>query len=243
MKSSLAFTASFSMLLTHFLFIGQTLALEAGQGEQESPTTGQKQEERVRPLLGSSVAVANNWAPMTNVQKLRLGLSRTLDPIAFGGTALKAGVYHWLDPDSEYGKGVPGYAKRVGISFTDGATSKMLCTFVFPALLHQDPRYFPKETGSFKSRLGYSLSRVVRTRKDAGGQAVNWSRIMGSLASGALSNTYYPVDDRGAALTFANAGWSTLAEAGVNIFREFWPDIRKWRAKRHSGPDHDNSKP
>ena len=237
----LAYAASFSVLLTHFLIIGQTLALEAGHSEQESPTTAPKQQDRT--LVASPVAVANTWTPLTNVQKLRLGVGRTLDPFAFGGTALKAGVYQWLDPDSEYGKGVPGYAKRVAISFTDGATSKMLSTFVFPALLHQDPRYFPKGAGSFGGRLGYSLSRVVRTRNDAGGRAFNWSRILGSLGSGALSNAYYPVEDRGAALTFANAGWSTLAEAGTNIFREFWPDIRKWASRHRTVSDHDTPKP
>ncbi len=233
MMNPLAYTAGLTVLLARFLSAGHALAFDTGHGEQD-PQTPPKQEERDRTLVDSPVAAANTWTPMTDGQKLRLGVVRTLDPIAFGGTALKAGVYQWLDPDSEYGKGVPGYAKRVAISFTDGATSKMLSTFVFPALLHQDPRYFPRGTGSFGGRLGYALSRVVRTRNDAGGRAFNWSRILGSLGSGALSNTYYPVEDRGAALTFANAGWSTLSEAGVNIFREFWPNVRKWRARHHA---------
>ncbi len=234
-----AFTAGFSIMAVNVLLAGQLFARLSETPGQESPGSQKKQEQRepgpvpvVPPVVGGSDAQV--WTPMTRVQKLRLGVRRTVDPIAFAGTLLKAGVFHWADPDSEYGKGIPGYAKRVSISFADGATGKMLCTFVFPSLLHQDPRYFPMGTGSLGRRLGYTVTRVFRTRTDAGSGAFNWSRILASLGSGALSNAYYPVEDRGVALTFANAGWSLLTDGGINIFREFWPDVRKWRANRRA---------
>ena len=179
---------------------------------------------------------AGKWAPMTTRRKLWLGVRKTTNPASFAGIAFKAGMYQRLDPDSEYGRGTPGYAKRVAVSFADGASSKMLGTFVFPSLLHQDPRYFRMGAGPIDGRVRYSISRVFRTRTDAGESAFNWSRVLASLGSGALSNTYYPVEDRGAALTFANAGWLTLSEAATNLFREFWPDIKKRLAKKPCSP-------
>jgi len=237
----LAYTAGFSVVLAHLLLAGRTFARPAVLPEQESGKFPRKQGQTKpgrTPGVSSDLNAPDttNWVPMTKLQKLRLGALRTVNPVALGGSALKAGIFQLTEHDSEFGEGASGYGKRVGFSIADSATNKMLRTFVLPTLLHQDPRYFPKGSGSFGSRLGYSLTRVFRTRTDAGGHAFNWSRILGSLGSGALSNTYYPVVDRGAALTFANAGWSTLTEAGVNVFKEFWPDIRRWRANKRANP-------
>ncbi len=50
----------------------------------------------------------------------------------------------------------------------------------------------------------------------------NYSNIGGSLASGAISNTYYPDKDRnGAQLTIENAFIAVGATAIANLFQEF----------------------
>ncbi len=219
------------------LFPGRTIACQErtpglSVPESREQASGKEPADGFAGKLTSTAPSVDTRMPMVSRQKFRLGIRRTLAPVTLAGTAFKAGVYQWLDPDSEYGSGAPGYANRVAVSLADGASSKMFSTFVFPSLLHQDPRYFRKGAGSLWSRVGYSLSRVARTRTDAGGATVNWSRILGSMGSGALSNSYYPVEDRGLVLTFVNAGWTTLTEAGVNLYREFWPDIARRRSRK-----------
>jgi hypothetical protein len=49
-----------------------------------------------------------------------------------------------------------------------------------------------------------------------------YSAILGSLASGGISNLYYPASDRdGVALTFENALIGIGASAGANLLQEF----------------------
>ncbi len=237
------YLASLCIIPAVLLFGWKAFAGQVGRPGSEPSQSRENQEQKSGIDTAKATSAGNlfdtdKWTPMTAQQKFRLGVRRTVSPVALARAAFKAGVYQSLDPDSEYGSGTPGYAKRVAVSLADGSTNRMLSTFVLPCLFSQDPRYFRRGRGTFKDRLGYSITRTFKTRTDAGGAAVNWSKILGSLGSGAISNAYYPVEDRGAALTFANAGWSILAEAGLNVFREFWPDIQKWRTNRRA-----NSRP
>jgi hypothetical protein len=105
---------------------------------------------------------------------------------------------------------------------------------VFPVLLHEDPRYFRRGTGSIISRAGYALSRVLVTHKDSGGRRFNYSEWLGNAGGVAISNAYYP-DNR----TASENGTKLLTLVGTDavsqVLKEFWPDIR--RKLFHRAPD------
>ena len=67
-------------------------------------------------------------------------------------------------------------------------TSSLAAAHVFPALLHEDPRYFRRGTGGFWYRTGYAVSRVVVTHKDGGGTRFNFSEWMGNASAVAISS-------------------------------------------------------
>lgn len=96
-----------------------------------------------------NAANAGSVPPMTSQQKFHLALKGTIDPTAFLGAAIKAGTYQVFDWQPGFGQGVSSYAERFSSSFGDGATDKMLGTYVFPSLFHQDPRYFQPEDSCF----------------------------------------------------------------------------------------------
>ena len=102
----------------------------------------------------------------------------------------------------------------------------MLTEGLFPVLLHEDPRYFRRGTGTIASRLGYALSLVLVTHEDAGGRHFNYSEWLGNLSAVAISNAYYP-DSR----TAAENGTKLLTMVGTDavsqVLKEFWPDIRR----------------
>ncbi|MBZ5534316.1 MAG: hypothetical protein LAO31_00045 [Acidobacteriia bacterium] len=173
------------------------------------------------------VSDSANVPPLTSREKFHLAWRTSIDPFAFAGSAVKAGVYQGADLNPEFGQGFSGFAKRFGASYADGTSGLMFGTFLFPTLLHQDPRYFRKAEGSFSNRLGYSITRIFITRTDGGARAFNWSKTLGGLASGGLSNAYYPVEDRGVKLTIGNFAWSMGAGALSNTLKEFWPDIQR----------------
>src|SRR5262249_36485690 len=78
------------------------------------------------------------------------------------------------------------------------------------SLLHQDPRYFYRGTGTTKSRLWHAISSTFVSKGDDGRPMFNYSNLGGDLASGAIANAYYPDRDRGAGLVVK----STLIGAG-----------------------------
>jgi len=160
-------------------------------------------------------------APLTSKQKFKLAWKSTIDPVTFALTGVQAGVQQARNDYSAYGQGVEGYAKRFGAAYADGASGTFIGGAILPSLFKQDPRYFYKGTGSTGSRILYAISRSVIAKGDNQRWQPNYSAILGSIASGAVSNLYYPDKDRGTALVFENALIGTGENAVVNLFQEF----------------------
>jgi len=167
------------------------------------------------------VSYISDAVPLGSKQKFELAWKTMIDPITFALTAATAGAQQAQNDFSGYGQGAEGYAKRFGASYADNAAGTFIGGAILPSLLKQDPRYFYKGTGSTRSRLLYAITRSVICRGDNHRWQPNYSAILGSLASGGISNLYYPEKDRGAALVFENALVSTGEDAIVNVFQEF----------------------
>jgi hypothetical protein len=161
-------------------------------------------------------------APLSSKQKFKLAWKSTVDPVTFGVTAGIAGVQQAANEFSGYGQGAQGYGKRYGADYADLVTATFIGSAILPSLLKQDPRYFYKGTGSTRSRLLYAIANAVICKGDNKRWQANYSSILGSLASGGISNLYYPAQDRnGVGLTFANALVDIGASAATNILQEF----------------------
>ena len=162
-----------------------------------------------------------NAAPLSSGQKFRLALRTSIDPITFLGSGAIAGVEQWQNDFSGYGQGSQGYAKRFGASYVDGFIGIMIGGAILPSLLHQDPRYFYKGTGSIQSRALYAISTVVITKGDNGRWQPNYSNVLGNLASAGISNAYYPAANRGVQLTIDNWLIGTASGAIGSLLQEF----------------------
>jgi hypothetical protein len=137
------------------------------------------------------------------------------------GVGIAAGMEQATNAYPGYGQGAAGYAKRYAAKFVDGRSSDFLTHAVFPALLHQDPRYYYQGAGSVKSRLLHAVGSAFVTRSDNGRSVPNYSYLLGNAGSGALSNLYYPQANRGLNLVFTNAAIGLAGRVGGNILREF----------------------
>ena len=183
-----------------------------------------KAEEKQR-LLGIApnfyVSYVPDAAPLTAKQKFSLAMHDTFDWTSFVGISVTAGIEQANNSYSGYGQGAAGYAKRWAAKFGDGRSSDFLSHAVFASLFHQDPRYFYQGTGSKKSRLYHALSSAFVARSDNGNLMPNYSYLLGTMCSGALSNAYYPHADRGANLVFTNAAIGIAGRAGGAVLQEF----------------------
>ena len=162
-----------------------------------------------------------NAPPMLAKQKFQLAFRSATDPVEIAGVAAIAGFEQYNNNFSSFGTGVSGYAKRFGAAYAGSVTSKMLANALLPSVFRQDPRYFYKGTGSTRSRVLYAFAAAFIARGDNGRWEPNYSHIIGSFASGALSNVYYPSSNRGLTLTLANGAVNIGDSIGTNLLREF----------------------
>ena len=162
-----------------------------------------------------------NAPPMGGKQKFQLALRSAVDPTTFLADGVVAGVEQKANVFPSFGGGAEGYSKRYASAYANSVTNRMLSNAVFPAVFHQDPRYFYRGTGSSSSRALYAIEAAVMARGDDGRWEPNYSHICGSFAAGAMSNLYYPAENRGAMLTVANGLVGIAEEAGANLVREF----------------------
>jgi hypothetical protein len=167
--------------------------------------------------------------PISARKKFWLATEDVFDPFSFLITGIYAGISQATNQYPEFGQGAKGYAKRYGGTFADGLVGNYLTEGVFPVLLHQDPRLFRMgpEGGGFWKRVGYSASRVIVTRGDSGARQFNFSEIVGNGVAAGISAAYYPVSGRNTHAVLDKWGLNVGSDAGFNILREFWPDMRQ----------------
>lgn len=204
--------------------------------ERERAERELKQQEKQR-ILGVvpnfNTTDVQNAAPLTPGQKFHLMFRSAVDPFQFVASGLDAGWSQSQNDFAGYGQGAQGYAKRVGAAYADQFDGLLWGNAILPSLLHEDPRYFRKGTGSFKSRLLYAALSTVITKNDNGTRGPNYANVVGNLIAGGIANAYYPSTDRGSGLTFQRA-LTVTAEGTIGaIFIEFWPDIDRHLFHRH----------
>ena len=176
-----------------------------------------------------NVSYIKNVPPLTSKEKLDMFLDDAYDPTGLAASAIEAA---WLEHDNTgfcgYGHGWGGYGKCYGAALLDANISGFVGDYMMPSLLHQDPRYFRLGTGSVPARVFYALSHVFIMRKDDGtGWTFASGAMLGTAATGALSNLYYPKDERGWNLSVTRMGIDLMGAMIFNNEAEFWPDIER----------------
>ena len=130
--------------------------------------------------------------PLSTGQKFRLSTRTLIDPVSIGISAAIAGGEQASGSYPGFGPGRRGYARRLGANLGDNTSGMLLTGAVFPALFHQDPRFYFRDSGSTMSRLGYVLKQTVEQKGDNGRWQAAWSNTCGQVSSALISNTYYP---------------------------------------------------
>ncbi len=186
-----------------------------------------------------NVVMGGYAPPLTPGQKFHLFFKSAVDPAQFGIVALDAGIEQAQGEYPSYRGGFKGYSRRYGASYADDFDGNLFGNAILPSLLHQDPRYFRLGHGKFSHRLGYSLASTVRCKGDDGHWQFSISNIGGNLIGGAISNAYYPQEDRGFGLTMER-GFTVTAEGAIgSLVVEFYPDaiayLKRHRHGKNSG--------
>jgi hypothetical protein len=158
--------------------------------------------------------------PLTAKMKFHLAYKGLTHPTFFAFEALWAGVEQAADM-TDYRQGARGYGERFGANLASGTSEALFANAILPSLLHQDPRYFYRGSGTKGSRAWHAILAPFVCQGDNGKSQPNYSQVGGSLISAALSNTYYPDSQRGPGLVFTNFGTSMGLHVALGLAQEF----------------------
>jgi hypothetical protein len=173
-----------------------------------------------------------NYEPLTIREKFKVAEEDSLDRGTIALGAIFAGQGLLSNSNKSFGHGVEGYAQYFGASYAGLVIGNYMTEGIFPALLHQDPRYFRRGTGSGWSRLGYSMGQIFWTHTDSGGTQFNYSEIVGNSTAVAISTAYYK-NGRDASDAVSSLGLQVGVDMASNVLKEFWPDIERKFVRKH----------
>ena len=227
-----------------------------GQGASDQGKNAGTSNDRLFLALPNFLTLENSGKvpPLTAKQKFKVVARGSFDKIEFPWYGILSGISQVENSEPGYGQGWEGYAKRYGSAFADGTIENFMTSAVFPSILHQDPRFFQSSEGGFAHRAGYAVSRIFVTRTDSGHAQFNYSEILGSAVSAAIStNTYHPrsfitkrwdpttnmvvYQFNASSRTLSNTAsvWGTqvLYDTITIVIKEFWPDVHRKMNHKH----------
>jgi hypothetical protein len=168
--------------------------------------------------------LASDWRPLSSDQKFHLFIENSYASSTFIAAAISAQTFRLARLTHQCG----GECSRGYVAaYADGRSNAFIETFLIPALMRQDPRYFRDGDGTIRHRVGYAMSRVLITRNDHGENVFNSSGIAGAFLSSAVRSAYHPYLNRGLDEAVTGALSRVASHAGMNVLREFWPDLRR----------------
>jgi hypothetical protein len=131
-------------------------------------------------------------------------------------------IHDWPD---EWGKHSSGFAKRTGSLYAQFVVGVAIEDSI-KAIDHEDTHYTRLGRGNFFRRTAHVVTSTVLAHKPDGSRMVAWSLPANAYGSWAIATLWSPREYRNGA---SIAEWGTAgmgATAGLNLFREFWPDLK-----------------
>jgi len=172
-----------------------------------------------------------HYTPLTAREKFKMAFEDAVDRGTIFSAATIGGENLLVNSNRSFGHGAAGFGRYFGAAHGDLAIGDYMTEAVFPALLHQDPRYFRRGTGSIWSRLGYVAGQFLWTHRDSGGTQFNYSELIGNSVAVGISNAYY-ANGRNAGGMISRFGMQLGSDSLNNLVREFGPDLARKPARK-----------
>jgi hypothetical protein len=200
---------------------GHLFSAEDALGTDKTPRTVPEIASRTR----KDIAPGQQAPRLTIGDKILLGFRSSVTPFSMLGWAFSAGFSQARDGSPNYGTNGKAFAQRLGAAAARNESEGVFSDAIMAPIFHEDPRYYEMgRSHSFGKRLLYAATRTVVTRTDDGRAAPNYALFAGNVAGAALTNAYYPTQNRGFGNTAKTFGTSIAGSAIGYIFTEFYGD-------------------
>lgn len=165
--------------------------------------------------------------PLTPREKVRLAVKNVLDPFNAVTILANAAISVGSDSHSDYGPGIHGFAKVVGVSYSEDMTGEFFGTFLIPSLTHQDPHYHRMPNSTIPRRILHAITQVGWTQGDNGKGMVNYADIVGLPIDLEIANLYVPGERTNLPSTAIRYATGLALAPTDNFITEFLPDLAR----------------
>lgn len=147
-------------------------------------------------------------------------------PGALITSALGAGVNQATNDVPEWGQGAEGYGRRVGwVALNAAAQSTIESGFALA--LHEDTIYYRCACSGIWRRSAHALGSQLTARRPDGSRTLSLARPIGAFGGSLVLVPILPDRFNYEGDGLRNGTWSYGIGFGLNIVREFWPDVKR----------------
>lgn len=172
------------------------------------------------------------WSGLSVKEKLRYDARHLFDADNLVFAGIGASFDQWRDRPDAWGEGWGVFAGRYGSHLGQYLIQRSIM-FPVQAVEHEDTRFFPSARKSYKGRIADAFLHTVWRRDDTGEMMPAYSEFLADYGAAAVSRLWWPAQYRTKGEVFIAGSDTILIDAGINVFREFRPDLRRWL---HLGP-------
>jgi hypothetical protein len=208
-------------LIAPGFLIAQQPAADPPTAEQQAPASA-----------GPVGPASPGWSKLTVKEKLRYDARHLfeLDNIVFAG--MGAALDQGRDRPGEWGQGWGSYFERYASHLGQYAIQRSIA-FPVQAIDHEDTRYFRSTKTTLGGRVADAFLHTIWRHDDSGGMMPAYSEFFGDYGAAALSRyLWWPQRFHNGGAVFIAGSDTILIDAGINLFHEFTPDIKR---KLHLG--------
>lgn len=182
--------------------------------------------------IGSIGPKSPQWKGLTVGEKLRYDWIHLFDVQNVVFAAMGAGIDQARERPDEWEEGWGGYGKRFASHIGYYMVQRSIM-FPVQAIDHEDTRYFRSTRTSYKGRVADAFLHTVWRHNDSGGMMPAYSEFLGDYGAAALSRLWWPSNYHKASSILIAGSDTVLVDAGINVFNEFKPDLKRWLHLNH----------
>jgi hypothetical protein len=204
-----------------------TTSQDTGSQNSASPDTSPATTAPQPSSRATSGPKSPQWKGLTVKEKLSYDWRHLFDVENMVFALVGASFDQLRDRPGQWGQGWDALGERYG-SHVGYYVIQRSIFFPVQALDHEDTRYFRSTKTSYQGRLADAFLHTVWRHNDSGGMMPAYSEFLGDYGAAAASRFWWPSQYHTASAVLIAGSDTLLVDAGINVFHEFTPDIKRW---------------
>ena len=181
----------------------------------------------VAPPAATSGPQSPQWRGLSVEEKLRYDARHLfeVDNILYAG--IGAAFDQARNRPPEWGQGWSAFSERYASHIGQYLVQRSIM-FPVQAMDGEDTRFFASKRITIQGRIGDAFLHTVWRHDDSGGMMPAYSEFLGDYGAAAVSRIWWPQRFHTGRAIFLAGSDTVLIDAGINVLREFAPDMKRW---------------